>query len=236
MLHDFGKFSKEFQNYIGSATGKINLDEDEFVDFKGMKGKVDHSSAGAQWVWDYCMSRGEAGQLVGQIFSLCIASHHSGLIDCLRLEGSDSFLKRMEKEDIKTHKNECIENAPADYLEKIETLLNTKLLKSVAIEINKLASLSGAGGFKQIWSFYQGLWTRMLFSCLIDADRIDSADFEYPENSRFRCISTDWSVVVNRLELAIREFQGDKPVDQLRRDISDTCKTRAEDKQGVYIP
>ena len=47
LLHDFGKYSKNFQEYIGSATGLINPDEDEFVDFKGLKGKIDHSTAGA---------------------------------------------------------------------------------------------------------------------------------------------------------------------------------------------
>lgn len=52
LLHDFGKYSKEFQAYIKSATGEINPDEDDYIDAKGMKGKVDHSTAGAQYVWE----------------------------------------------------------------------------------------------------------------------------------------------------------------------------------------
>jgi len=32
LLHDFGKFSMEFQEYIGSATGLINPDEDDYVE------------------------------------------------------------------------------------------------------------------------------------------------------------------------------------------------------------
>jgi len=52
ILHDFGKYSTEFQNYLKSATGFLNPDEDEdFVDAKGLKGKIDHSSAGAQFIW-----------------------------------------------------------------------------------------------------------------------------------------------------------------------------------------
>jgi len=50
LLHDMGKFSSDFQSYIGSATGKIRPDENKYVDFDGLKGKIDHSSAGAQWV------------------------------------------------------------------------------------------------------------------------------------------------------------------------------------------
>ena len=34
MLHDLGKYSAAFQRYIQSATGVINPDEDEYVDFK----------------------------------------------------------------------------------------------------------------------------------------------------------------------------------------------------------
>ena len=52
LLHDLGKYSKEFQTYIQSAVGLINPDEDDFVDARGLKGKVDHSSAGAQLVWE----------------------------------------------------------------------------------------------------------------------------------------------------------------------------------------
>ena len=32
LLHDLGKYSQQFQQYIGSATGCINPDEDDYVD------------------------------------------------------------------------------------------------------------------------------------------------------------------------------------------------------------
>ena len=52
LLHDLGKYSEEFQNYLKSAVELLNPDEDEeFVDAKGLKGKVDHSTAGAQLIW-----------------------------------------------------------------------------------------------------------------------------------------------------------------------------------------
>ena len=48
LLHDLGKYSKEFQDYINSAIGRLSPDEDDYVDAIGKKGKVDHSTAGTQ--------------------------------------------------------------------------------------------------------------------------------------------------------------------------------------------
>jgi len=235
LLHDFGKFSMNFQEYIGSATGLINPDEDAFVDFKGLKGKIDHSSAGAQWVWENCQRWGKQGQLVGQMLALCIASHHSGLIDCLKPNGNNGFSGRMKKLDDKTHKNECLKNAPRHYMEKLDTLTDKELVQNVLQQLHKVTQIENEKLPINIQSFNLGFWTRMLFSCLIDADRINSADFEYPENTQHRNNSSvDWSVPVNRLEQAINEFNGEKPIDELRRSISNTCKQRAVDAQGIY--
>src|SRR3970040_257921 len=71
LLHDLGKYSNEFQAYLKSAVGLINQDEDEYVDARGLKGKVDHSTAGAQLVWGELSKRGQLGQIAGQILALC---------------------------------------------------------------------------------------------------------------------------------------------------------------------
>ena len=114
LLHDLGKYSNEFQGYLKSAVGLINQDEDEFVDAQGLKGKVDHSTAGAQLIWQELSKQNEMGQIVGQILALCIASHHSGLIDCLSSYaenlGKDVFSKRMGKQDDRTHLQEALSN------------------------------------------------------------------------------------------------------------------------------
>jgi CRISPR-associated endonuclease/helicase Cas3 len=74
LLHDFGKYSAEFQNYLKSAVGLLNQDEDEdWVDAKSRKGRVDHSTAGAQFVWQALAAKGALERSIGQIFSLCIA-------------------------------------------------------------------------------------------------------------------------------------------------------------------
>jgi len=231
LLHDFGKFSASFQSYIGSATGRINPDEDDYVNFKGLKGKIDHSSAGAQWVWEACQNWGPQGELVGQILALCIASHHSGLIDCLKPEGENSFSDRMGKPDNKTHKNESLNNAPEHYIEKLNVLASKELIQSIWAKIRAV----GQAPNKSIRSFNIGFFSRMLFSCLIDADRINSADFECPENTQLRnSLLIDWAVPVQRLERFIGQLNGEKRIDKLRRNISNTCRERALDARGIY--
>lgn len=103
LLHDFGKYSETFQNYIGSATGLIEQDEDEYVDSKGLKGKIDHSTSGAQYIWKLTKGNKIQKQIVAQLLALSVASHHSGLIDCLKIDGEDDFSRRMAKSDSKTH-------------------------------------------------------------------------------------------------------------------------------------
>lgn len=62
LLHDFGKASDQYQKYLASADGRINPDEDEYVDAKAQKGKIDHSTAGAQLVHQKLAIRGQAGR------------------------------------------------------------------------------------------------------------------------------------------------------------------------------
>ena len=106
LMHDFGKYSQAFQEYIRLATGQLNPDEDGGAE--NLKGKIDHSTAGAQWVFGRLQEfykNNDAGQLVGQILGLCIASHHgSGLIDCLSPDapGELIWLNRFKKSDDKT--------------------------------------------------------------------------------------------------------------------------------------
>ncbi|MCO6429818.1 MAG: CRISPR-associated endonuclease Cas3'', partial [Deltaproteobacteria bacterium] len=106
LLHDIGKYSKAFQEYIRSATGRLNPDEDGYVDATAQKGKIDHSTAGAQLCWETLSMKGGHYAVLGQILALCLASHHSGLIDCVSpgasLEDLSNFLNRMKKDPQKT--------------------------------------------------------------------------------------------------------------------------------------
>ena len=233
LLHDFGKYSTAFQTYIRTETGLLEPDADYPT---GQKGKIDHSTAGAQWVWNELASWGNNGEgkLCGQILALSIASHHGGLIDNLAIDGEHLFDKRIRKADEQTHLSECQQNG-ADIVQQAQALDSKQLL------IAMLKRLKSLGNPNEINThFNRGMWTRFLFSCLIDADRISSADFEYAENTAYRQRQKlDWGVAVARLENHLKQLV-DKPAEQLgpidpiRKTIANACLQRASEDQGIY--
>lgn len=236
LLHDLGKYSREFQNYIQSATGLINYDEDDYVDAKGKKGKIDHSSAGAQVIFEY-YNKSLPELLIGQILSLCICSHHSGLVDCIEPDGNDNFKRKMNKEDGKTHKNEALNNLEKPLKDKYDTLISegniVGELKAFLKQFTDLQDLLETRNFKI------GLVVRFLYSCLIDADRLDTADFESPLGVLLRNNSNypDWKLLIDKFNCKLFDFEkkNDKNnVDLLRKEISDQCYNLADNPKAIY--
>ena len=243
LLHDLGKYSQEFQNYLKSAVELLNPDEDEeFVDAKGLKGKVDHSTAGAQLVWREFSSLGQMGQIVGQVLALCIASHHSGLIDCLTSDlnslGEDSFGKRMSKLDDRTHLFEAHAAADEVILSRMgELIAQPTMVGGMKAAISKIVREAPDRDDRSIVAQQHiGLLVRILFSCLIDADRIDTADFESPKNAKLRMRGSyhGWAGLIDRLEKHLAGFEPKHRIDHLRRDISRHCLEGASRSKGIY--
>lgn len=234
LLHDLGKASLEFDRYIRSATGLIDPDEDDYVDAKGKKGKIDHSSAGAQVIYRCFSDKGTESLLASQILSLIIASHHSGLIDCLTPDGDDNFSKRMNKPDKKTRAEESISNLDDSIKRKIKGLLSNDTIISHFNQ--KLKLLQEKSDSKETLMFKVGLLTRFLFSCLIDADRLNTADFEFPERAKLRNQGnySPWPVLIKRLELYLSKLETRNNVDDLRQEISNWCLDFSNKPKGLY--
>lgn len=240
LLHDFGKYSQAFQNYIQSATGLINSDEDSYLDTGVMKGKIDHSTAGAQWIHQRLSQRGnrKQGQLCAQLLAICIASHHSGLIDCLDLDGANILAKRMDKAEENAHLQECITNADTSVINQAQQIVDGGLLKEMTTLIKRVLNDTQSTVFENrliVQEFYLGFLTRCLFSCLIDADRMDSSDFEFPDQAQLRSqTNPNWAQAQQCLENKLATFASNSPIAQIRRRISDSCLQRGRDEAGLF--
>ena len=237
LMHDFGKYSRKFQKYIHDETGLFNPDlDDEESTPNGSK--VDHSTAGVQWVYRELRKFGAEqgiGELFGQMLGLCIASHHGeGLIDCLDGGGNAVWKKRFEKEDELTHLAECEQNADEVVRQKAHELAGENLIRSLLNVVKPIFSNQTINN--KIKEFYLGCLTRFLFSCLIDADRINSSDFEREDQKDVRRLTEkpDWQSAIDKLEAKLAGFENRYPIDEIRRRISDDCLKRAVDSQGIY--
>ena len=116
LLHDIAKASADFQNYISAADVSQQSEDEESCTNRQKRGKIDHSTAGAQYVWDFITASKGADAAIaaerviaGEILALCLASHHGGFINMLEADGTDLFAKRMGKTREQTHFQEAID-------------------------------------------------------------------------------------------------------------------------------
>ncbi|HDI3185802.1 TPA: CRISPR-associated helicase Cas3' [Vibrio cholerae] len=248
LMHDFGKYSNAFQEYmrliIAEQTG-YNPDNDEGSSesstSRSLKGKIDHSSAGAQWIFNSLFphflklkQQDQAlafyGLAITQALSMCIASHHSGLIDSLS-ENENVFANRIKKHEL-THQKECTKNADPDLLSQAQSLVSFQFISESSQNLKGMFDRVALSAIEH--DYYLGMFTKMLFSCLIDADRIDSADFEQPSNKPERFKQPDWAFACDKIESFISRLEQVNPIDHIRAEISDNCFNRAQDETGIY--
>ncbi|OPY85827.1 MAG: helicase Cas3 [Syntrophorhabdus sp. PtaU1.Bin153] len=232
LVHDLGKASQEFHQYIRSAVGLIHPDDEEYLDAAALKGKIDHSTAGAQAIFRHFSTMGPEGLLAGQILALVVASHHSGLIDVLALDGHDNFQRRMEKPEEQAHTNEALSNLK-EYSGRVSELCSDSLMTRV---LTTLKSVKESNESVETFWFKAGLLVRFLFSCLIDADKTNTAEFERPENRMIRGDASDvpWHILISRLEEHLHVLGSENEVDRIRQRVSQQCLEFASKEKGLF--
>ncbi len=227
LAHDLGKYSDAFQQYLHQGAGNASMEmEPEF----SLKGSVDHSTAGAQRV---SHSLAQSG-LAAEALALCVASHHSGLVDCILPNGDDGLTGRLKKDDVLSHRSEAWSNAELPIRNALEGLLNgPEAATEIAAAMERIRVVDSD---EVIQPFKQGLLLRMLFSCLIDADRTNTADFDKPKAALLRQHGEyiPWAQLIERLEVKLATFSNEKWVDRLRCEISDHCKSASERPRGTF--
>ena len=173
-----------------------------------IRGRVDHSTAGAQ----HAARRGPTGRLL----AYCIAGHHAGLPDN---QGEQSSLAQRLVKII-----EPIGAVPSELLDKPMP------------SPPKLRLPAGASHRRR--GFTLAFYTRMLFSCLVDADFLDTESFMSPERSELRQGErATCKQLLDRLDRHLAEKQrnaADTPVNRRRREVLASCREKARLAPGFF--
>lgn len=171
--------------------------------------RVDHSTAGAQHAV-------ATDAMFGQLLAYVIAGHHSGLLDWRR-DGA-CLAKRLDKTI------EPWDSAPNE-------LLGARIPEPPA------ALRSAFDHVDRRRPFGVALFVRMLFSCLVDADYLESERFMNPHRSEQR---TRWPVdVLARMSAALDEHvanfdSGSTVVHRQRGNVRRACLDAAELEPGLF--
>lgn len=208
LLHDLGKSCTEWQEYLKASVA-------------GSKGKEDHATAGGQYIQyiDY--------SLIKQILQTTIMYHHGcGLPDMLTLSGDSPFLKRLEKNKTNLELSEKLKKEINFYLSK-------NLEKTAQECFGKDSDCYKFARNEKQLRFNQGLHLRLFDSCLIDADRTNSCEFELGEIDDFEKYA-NWSELKKRLEQKLSTFSNTDTLGQIRKKLSDKCAEFGKKEKGIY--
>jgi len=236
LIHDLGKASGEFQLYLKRICGLLG--EEARLQAVAQQGKIDHATSGAQLI---CERLGHDPrrlvQMVAQMLAVVVMSHHSrtGMADFISLEGRSPYLARLGKPVEKTGLHEARCHADPEILAGIDTLLASPDLVE---EVERLCRMMVRRTRHAIPLFCgYAFLTRFLFSALLDADRLDTADFENETAARFRSRGKrpDWDQLRDRLEAHLAGFSGTPAIHATRAAVSEACRKAASSPERLMI-
>lgn len=216
ILHDIGKATNGFQDYLING---------------GRRGSVPHSLQGA-FVIDDIKKDGIISKLIKEIAQMIIASHHGQLPDGLSIDGTSMFHEKLErKNEDKYFFNEIQEN-----LGKIinqHTKYFSRLFDLSHIEIkNIIERITKNYKDKKSAEFALGLLVKYLYSCLIDADWLDS--FLFASDNKQINDKVNWEDLIEKFELNISKFKINNEISMARHKISNECKNASTRPTGIY--
>ena len=207
LLHDLGKYQEGFQRYIRQQSG---------LDPTLSGWRTPHSPAGARYAYDLKQVGGN--QQLLKILSLCIGAHHRGLYNASEWKGQvvdSSDTKRAVADLVKGLKLEA---------SQLEELLHKASLDKVTKAWNKIEEED-----------YQ-LLVRMLFSCLVDADFLDTERFMSPDKSLVRqSAKASLKQMRAQLEEYVSHFNREGRINEARAAFLDQCRNHGRTaKRKIY--
>ncbi|MCO7126961.1 CRISPR-associated helicase Cas3' [Sporolactobacillus shoreicorticis] len=226
LLHDLGKYSNEFQDYLYRVV---------FTPENAPKrGSVDHATAGGKHLFELLHSdqhREPFEYILSEIVSNAIVSHHSYLHDYFSPDAETPFYKRITKGE-----NELPEYESAVYRFHSEVISTDKLMNYIDVAVKELKTFFQLNSGNPIEKAI--LLTQFVYSCLIDADRTDTRLFEENHQLPQVEVTTLFEHYDQRLKDKLHSFklseEARTSINQLRSEMSEQCETFAQKPSGIY--
>lgn len=199
LLHDLGKYTQAFQDYL-----KRSLSGEAVT-----RGEVIHALQGAKFAKETINDH-----VIADIVGNVIATHHGGLFDNIS-NGERTLSVKTNKDEDKLHYAEAV-NAFCPSIK--EAALKTEILNFC--QISQMKNVNPY--------FMLHLLTKAVYSCVVDADRCNSAGLE------INYIVPDWANLIQKLENYLVLFPDDCGIDKARKSISEQCRQAGNRQQGIY--
>lgn len=177
--------------------------------------RVEHSTCGALATFEKYGNNG-----IGWMMAYCIAGHHGGIPDGgYRNDGSyePTLNGRMKRkfEDYTEYKNELV--LPKIDMEKCNAFLAMDCQNNRDPILDKYAFV-----------------TRYLFSCLVDADSLDTADFCRIEEAP-RKLGGDFEACLKKTEELLNSFQPKTALQKARAQLQKQVFQNIEQEGDIYL-
>ncbi len=223
MLHDMGKYSNAFNQYLKASdqSKKEGL-------VAPPRGSVVHATQGAKYVYETSLCEKEL-RLPAEVVAICIAGHHGGLMDNITPQGETPFRNRITDDKDSLHFKEVqaafeLENLLSESLMPLMFACRDELISFIGIcKANKLNA-----------AFMIHMLVKSVFSCLVDSDRYNAYCFEVGKIPEKQISIPPWKEYSERLEKYFSTFTLVSEIDSVRHQISEQCLGAANRPRGIY--
>jgi CRISPR-associated endonuclease/helicase Cas3 len=235
LLHDIGKLSDEFQEYIRIAIE--HEENDTLAEWKKAYQTVDHGKAGGKYIYRKYHNVNSTAKITAEIIAMVVCYHHGGLHDYLTFDCETPLLKRFERDG-----EECsYQQATERFFEQVADEKHIEnMFFEACKEIENLCKKILENKLHLFFSIH--LLIKQLYSILIDADRYDTCLFMDNKQDN-PLIETEvlWEQYSKLMHGKLMEFKNmetksqlEEKIKQLRLEISDACADFYNNETGVY--
>ncbi len=232
--HDLGKSCNAFQNKLINSSSE----------------RVDHSSASAVFllskfkeILENPSKLGKSASnylLILQICAFVTSCHHKGLIDMVNHSESEFsiLLNKLDDAKFAQNYNEVLSKG-RKFCENIEKILNkAEFLTECDDLVSNIQLNHCANNSIKNLSFYIGMYLRYFYSCLIDADRTDAANFDnnrkYVKNTEKNLKNTkNFEKIAKKLDKIIESYPPNE-LNLIRKEIYKTCIDKAKLNENLF--